>query len=222
MLLTRPDGRRSARRVIQPSSSSGPGRRPFKAVARVRIPLGAHTSASSRRPCALAVRPVTGGAAFCVSGPRPVPSLAQARRSRVRGSTPGLIRWSSEIGPPARVRPVTENHRPEAPYPAIRPSRSAAESRWEHARTCGRLSLARSAEQGPVEQFGVLATLSRWRPRVQIPSGPRWLGSSVGTSDRLKSDRSPVRPRPQPPAPIRARAPLHDLWRGALSCPLRQ
>ncbi len=26
--------------------------------------------------------------------------------------------------------------------------------------------------QGPVEQLGVLATLSRWRPRVQIPSGP--------------------------------------------------
>ncbi|CAD5967731.1 protein of unknown function [Streptomyces sp. KY75] len=59
---------------------------------------------------------------------------------------------------------------------------------------------------GPVEQFGVLATLSRWRPRVQIPSGPlaapaaAWLGSSVGTSDRLKSDRSPVRSRPQPPS----------------------
>ncbi len=30
-----------------------------------------------------------------------------------------------------------------------------------------------AANQGPVEQFGVLATLSRWRPRVQIPSGPR-------------------------------------------------
>lgn len=122
------------------------------------------------------------------------------RRSHVRGGTRGLIRWSSEIGPPVRVRPVTENHRPEAPFPAIRPSHSAAESRWEHAQTCGRLSLAQSATQGPVEQFGVLATLSRWRPRVQIPSGPRWLGSSVGTSDRLKSDRSPVRPRPQPPA----------------------
>ena len=27
-------------------------------------------------------------------------------------------------------------------------------------------------QPGPVEQFGVLATLSRWRPRVQIPSGP--------------------------------------------------
>jgi hypothetical protein len=29
-----------------------------------------------------------------------------------------------------------------------------------------------SDQQGPVEQLGVLATLSRWRPRVQIPSGP--------------------------------------------------
>ena len=32
---------------------------------------------------------------------------------------------------------------------------------------------------GPVEQLGVLATLSRWRSRVQIPSGP--LGKSGGT-----------------------------------------
>jgi hypothetical protein len=60
--------------------------------------------------------------------------------------------------------------------------------------------------QGPVEQLGVLATLSRWRSRVQIPSGPLWgerryrqplrSGSSVGTSVRLKSGRSAVRPRP--------------------------
>src|SRR6266702_463170 len=27
-------------------------------------------------------------------------------------------------------------------------------------------------KHGPVEQLGVLATLSRWRSRVQIPSGP--------------------------------------------------
>ena len=30
----------------------------------------------------------------------------------------------------------------------------------------------RLAVRGPVEQLGVLATLSRWRSRVQIPSGP--------------------------------------------------
>ena len=35
----------------------------------------------------------------------------------------------------------------------------------------------RLAVRGPVEQLGVLATLSRWRSRVQIPSGPR--GSPV-------------------------------------------
>ena len=36
---------------------------------------------------------------------------------------------------------------------------------------------------GPVEQLGVLATLSRWRSRVQIPSGP--LGKSGGTVSPL-------------------------------------
>jgi hypothetical protein len=58
---------------------------------------------------------------------------------------------------------------------------------------------------GPVEQRGVLATLSRWRSRVQIPSGPLRLaldghssrsGSSVGMSVRLKSGRSTVRSCP--------------------------
>jgi hypothetical protein len=33
---------------------------------------------------------------------------------------------------------------------------------------------AASSAYGPVEQLGVLATLSRWRSRVQIPSGPLW------------------------------------------------
>ncbi len=36
-----------------------------------------------------------------------------------------------------------------------------------------RLRRVSAAKPGPVEQFGVLATLSRWRPRVQIPSGPQ-------------------------------------------------
>jgi hypothetical protein len=35
-----------------------------------------------------------------------------------------------------------------------------------------------AAVHGPVEQLGVLATLSRWRSRVQIPSGPP--GSAAG------------------------------------------
>ena len=65
----------------------------------------------------------------------------------------------------------------------------------------------RLAVRGPVEQLGVLATLSRWRSRVQIPSGPRGSpvsftgvparsGSSVGMSVRLKSGRSTVRSCP--------------------------
>ena len=65
----------------------------------------------------------------------------------------------------------------------------------------------RLAVRGPVEQLGVLATLSRWRSRVQIPSGPQGSpvrftgvparsGSSVGMSVRLKSGRSAVRPCP--------------------------
>ena len=65
----------------------------------------------------------------------------------------------------------------------------------------------------------MLATLSRWRPRVQIPSGPLRLGSSVGTSVRLKSGRSPVRPRPQPPPPYQGKHPRRDLeeWKKLLS-----
>ena len=48
---------------------------------------------------------------------------------------------------------------------------------------------------------------------TQIPK-ISWLGSSVGTSDRLKSDRSPVRPRPQPQQ--RPRSP----YRGLVVVPL--
>src|SRR5690606_20354599 len=85
------------------------------------------------------------------------------------------------------------------PFKAVARVRIPLGARMNVCETCSRTLL------GPVEQLGVLATLSRWRPRVQIPSGPlqyasaAWLGSSVGTSDRLKSDRSPVRSRPQPP-----------------------
>jgi hypothetical protein len=88
--------------VAKPPSSSGLGRRPFKAVARVRIPLGAQLA-------------------------------------------------------------------------------------YAGARSCGAV--------------GVLAALSRRRSRVQVPSGPQGpsrAGSSVGTSVRLKSGRSAVRPRPCP------------------------
>ena len=48
-------------------------------------------------------------------------------------------------------------------------SRTAVQSDLAAQRTRVR---RRCGTSGPVEQFGVLATLSRWRPRVQIPSGP--------------------------------------------------
>ena len=62
-LAARPPGRGTPRRHVlflpppanyEPPSSSGPGRRPFKAVARVRTPLGARTTAPQHhtaRPC---------------------------------------------------------------------------------------------------------------------------------------------------------------------------
>src|SRR5215469_340703 len=78
--------------VVEPPSSSGQGHRPFKAAARVRIPLGV--------------------------------------RLAVASST----------------------------YIAVRSMR------------CAVVEVA--VQLGPVEQLGVLATLSRWRSRVQIPSGP--------------------------------------------------
>jgi hypothetical protein len=129
--------------------------------------------------------------------------------SRARITPRGLIRFSSDIGPPASLEPVTQNHQIGNGDQAVRHSRSASVRTGIPVGSTrhGVRDLLRTQQQGPVEQFGVLATLSRWRPRVQIPSGPlrlhvsretSWLGSSVGTSDRLKSDRSPVRPRPQP------------------------
>src|SRR6266702_2620623 len=79
--------------AVRPPSSSGLGHRPFKAAARVRIPLGVRlTNVSSRR--------------------------------------------AQRIVCDARLVEVV------------------------------------LVQLGPVEQLGVLATLSRWRSRVQIPSGP--------------------------------------------------
>src|SRR5262250_1736099 len=78
--------------AVEPPSSSGLGHRPFKAAARVRIPLGVRLT--------------------YVSSKRAAPSMRCA-----------VVRFVA-------------------------------------------------AQHGPVEQLGVLATLSRWRSRVQIPSGP--------------------------------------------------
>src|SRR6266568_9036241 len=87
--------------AVRPPSSSGLGHRPFKAAARVRIPLGVRLTN--------------------VCGRRAQRIVCDAR----------LV----EIVAVQLVEIVAVQH-------------------------------------GPVEQLGVLATLSRWRSRVQIPSGP--------------------------------------------------
>src|ERR1700744_266558 len=92
----------TAVRVPGPPSSSGPGHRPFKAAARVRIPLG------------VPAHPFAGAAA--------------ARNDRVTG----------------RRRPRS------------RPTHEPAGGNVFKART-----VAVRAKQGPVEQLGVLVTLSR-------------------------------------------------------------
>ncbi len=129
-----------------------------------------------------------------------------ARPGPGRTSTPGPGRHRARTGGTRDSDTLIQRNRPTESRSAGRTPqglrqqgrarlRSAKPVR-EQGTVCVRMF---SHKQGPVEQFGVLATLSRWRPRVQIPSGPLRLGSSVGTSDRLKSGRSPVRPRPQPP-----------------------
>ena len=90
---------------------------------------------------------------------------------------------------------------PSSSGPGHRPFKAAARVRIPLGAL---LAGGRRVVHGPVEQLGVLATLSRWRSRVQIPSGPLGpgkrvparSGSSVGMSVRLKSGRSAVRPRP--------------------------
>src|ERR1022692_472136 len=61
-----------------------------------------------------------------------------------------------------------------------RPFKAAARVRIPLGARLAEVGTAKSAQQGPVEQLGVLATLSRWRSRVQIPSGP--LGPVGGRS----------------------------------------
>jgi len=115
---------------VQPPSSSGPGPRPFTAVARVRIPLGVLGSRSWIRPVRL---PMQGPVAQLVSAP-PCHGGGRGFKSR-------------------QGRAVRAGSRDRA-GPALRP------------------------------------------------------GSSVGTSVRLKSERSPVRSRPWPPRRPRQRRPL--------------
>jgi hypothetical protein len=100
--------------AVEPPSSSGQGHRPFKAAARVRIPLGVRLTYVSSK-CAQRI----------VCGARIVQFVA--------------------------------------------------------------------AQHGPVEQLGVLATLSRWRSRVQIPSGP--LRSAGRRGEALLVSLTPVEVR---------------------------
>ena len=64
------------------------------------------------------------------------------------------------------------------PRPSAPPSSSGLGHRPFKAAARVRIPLGARAgygctARGPVEQLGVLATLSRWRSRVQIPSGPQ-------------------------------------------------
>ena len=104
--------------------------------------LAAH-QAPVRRRCRQALCPVR-------------PSSPMLGRSPTAGAVGSKRRWPSE--PPSSSglghRPFKAAARVQIPLGALC---------WP-----GR----RAAHDGPVEQLGVLATLSRWRSRVQIPSGP--------------------------------------------------
>ncbi len=75
----------------------------------------------------------------------------------------------------------------------------------------------RAAKPGPVEQFGVLATLSRWRPRVQIPSGPQ---RSPAPSKRCGAFPYPNQPPDRRPRPRRSRSPAQQIPSGPQSSPV--
>jgi hypothetical protein len=94
------------------------------------------------------------GQALC----RVWPSSPMLGRSPTAGATGSKRRWPSE--PPSSSglghRPFKAAARVQIPLGALC---------WPG---------AASSAYGPVEQLGVLATLSRWRSRVQIPSGPLW------------------------------------------------
>jgi hypothetical protein len=80
-----PDGGREGRCAASPPSSSGLGRRPFKAVARVRIPLGARPHPRSRGAAWSARRPVKAE----VAGSNPVGTAQESRRSEAQATALG-------------------------------------------------------------------------------------------------------------------------------------
>ena len=82
-------------------SSSGPGRRPLTAVARVRIPSGLR----EREPPAHQVRGLSASAGAAPSGPRPTRRCARRRRCQ-RRHVPGL-----RVGRPGPGRTAGGKHR---------------------------------------------------------------------------------------------------------------
>ena len=158
--------------------------------------------------------------------PGPLGRRRPVRDALAHGLRSEVILAAGHVVPYAEVSPTADagagaGHSPHRPHrlvaqdTALSRRQHGFESRWGH----GSIPLRRAQhpfslrERGPVEQHGVLAALSRRRSRVQIPSGPLddpsrpvspavrpGPGSSVGTSARLKSGRSAVRPRPWPPS----------------------
>jgi hypothetical protein len=106
-----------------------------------------------RRPPGRVGAPVTAYASF---GDRQGPPLCCAGPQRPTGAVGGQPSSSRGLG-----------HRPFKAAARVRIPLGA------HGKTLCETGSRTGAGPGPVEQFGVLATLSRWRPRVQIPSGPQ-------------------------------------------------
>ncbi len=117
-----PDGK--GRRGPPPSSSRGPGRCPFKAVARVRIPLGARSDARSCGAAWSARHPVKVEAA----GSNPVRTAGPARR---RVPRPG-----SSVGTSVRLKIGRSAVRPR-PWPPQIPTSSAGQPLRDEPRASG-------------------------------------------------------------------------------------
>ena len=115
-LSAAPGGRDAA--GITPPSSSGLGRRPFKAEARVRIPLGARHRASRHSTCAR--RGVRPSSPPCQGGDRGI----EARRARY---TPHWSAGPVRVGP-GRAGARTDRARARA-RPRPRPARARARAR---------------------------------------------------------------------------------------------
>ena len=123
--------------------------------------------------------------------PPPPPIGPRAARNRTAWPSTCAATWAAHAPwsdtlfqrhrPASHPQPVTQNHQIGESEQAVRVRNRC---RFMTGIPVGSMrhdvqDLRRAQQQGPVEQFGVLATLSRWRPRVQIPSGPLRLHVSV-------------------------------------------